>query len=59
MSVWTAISENWHKILVVIIALVQGVQYAVNKFGSSKTEKQNVTIQLPEKGCTITVKPLE
>ena len=56
---WTFIMANWHKFLVVIIALVQGTQYVVSKLGS-KTEKQNVTmIQLPEKGCTITVKPLD
>ena len=56
---WEFLSANWHKLLVVVIAVVQGVQYAVSKLGS-KTEKQNVTmIQLPEKGCTITVKPLD
>lgn len=58
MSAWQFISENWHKFLVVIIAVVQGVQYTVNKLGS-KAEKQAVSIQLPEKGCTITVKPLD
>jgi hypothetical protein len=57
---WAFIQANWHKFLVVIIAVVQGVQYAASKFGSKTKPQQQVTnIQLPEKGCIITIKPLD
>ena len=56
---WEFLSANWHKLLVVVIAVVQGVRYAASKLGSSKPAQQVVNIQLPEKGVTIVVKPLE
>lgn len=54
--IWQFIQENWHKILVVILALFNVGKYV---YGFFKPAAKTQNIQLPAQGCTITIKPLE
>jgi hypothetical protein len=49
---------NWHKILVVILAVASVWKYFFTYVRPVTHHERNVTIQLPKEGCVITVKPL-
>lgn len=64
-EIWAWCLLNWHKILVVILAVAGIWKYffsyirpAVHK-DTSQPLQHNVLIQLPKEGCVITVKPLK
>lgn len=60
MGFWEVMSNDWHKIVVVILVLAHAWKFfftyirpAVHK------EPESMSIILPKEGCTITIKPLE
>jgi hypothetical protein len=64
MDFLTIIKTDWHKIIVVILALVQMWKFSNKRIRTiiGKEEDklpQSMNIMLPPEGCTITIKPLE
>jgi len=58
-EIWAWCLTNWHKILVVLIALIHVWKFFVDYIRPvAKKEEENV-IKIPKEGVTITVKPLE
>jgi len=63
MDFLTIIKTDWHKIIVVILALVQMWKFSNKRIRAvlgKEVEKsqQPTTITLPPEGCIITIKPL-
>lgn len=51
---------NWHKVLVVIIALIHVWKFFMDYIRPiAKKEKEETVIKIPKEGVTITIKPLE
>jgi hypothetical protein len=52
--------NNWHKIIVVILALAQIWKFFIEYIKPTiKSNKNTNSIILPKEGCIITIKPLE
>lgn len=49
---------NWHKILVVIIALIHVWKFFMD-YIRPVTHKEESVIKIPKEGVTITIKPLD
>ena len=50
---------NWHKILVVIIALIHVWKFFMDYIRPIAHKEEETVIKIPKKGVTITIKPLE
>lgn len=62
MSVWSVIQNDWHKIVVVLLALAHVWRYFVEYIRPTIKEESKtkpMTITLPKEGCTITITPLK
>ena len=57
---WSTIQTDWHKILVVILAIASAWKFFFQYIRPMKSNKtaQPINIILPKEGCSITVKPL-
>lgn len=59
---WEFLQANWHKILVVILAVASAWKYIytyVKPAIKPINQSQPINIVLPKEGCIITIKPLE
>lgn len=59
---WEFLQANWHKILVVILAVASAWKYIytyVKPVVKPTNQSQPINIVLPKEGCIITVKPLD
>ena len=50
---------NWHKILVVIIAIIQLWKFFINYIRPITHKEEEAIIKIPKEGVQITIKPLE
>ena len=58
---WTILQNDWHKILVVILALASTWKYFVEyvrPVAKHDPKNQPINVMLPKDGCVITIKPL-
>lgn len=51
--------DNWHKILVVLIALIHAWKFFIEYIRPVVHKDKEVIIKVPKEGMTITIKPNE
>lgn len=59
---WELLQANWHKIIVVILAIVQMWKFFskyIKDLVIKDKEPESMSITLPKEGCIITIKPLD
>ncbi len=59
-EIWAWCLANWHKVLVVIIALIQAWKFFMDYIRPvAHHEQKDLSIKIPKEGVTIIIKPLD
>lgn len=59
---WDFVQGNWHKILVVVLAVASAWKYFfeyIRPVAKHDKTVQPINVTLPKEGCVITIKPLK